>query len=292
MTSRFNARTAGALFAVLMLLHAGAVFVSTGSGNPERLPLVLQLAGLGASLLAIAGTLQAARAFGPGDYLRRVWTLFCVSSVLLLVASGMRAGWMIAVPTVSFDASALAPVRTVLVVVVNLLNASALGLLALTYRRSGLRPPRSWKSYGLWLVCAVVAAAAVLPPLRANLALVAAGGASGVQALASVVSALGDMAVILLVAPILRVAYMMRGGRLAWAWWAMAVSGAMWIVYDAHAPLGALLPGGSEGALAALLLVSRTAGIALKGVSGLLQCAALEREAPASEPAPHAASAR
>jgi hypothetical protein len=288
MTSRFNARSAAALGAALVLLHAGAVLVSLGT--PERLPLLHQFAGLGASLVAIAGTVLAARAFGSGDYLRRVWTLFAASAVLLFVASAMRTGWMLAVPGSPFDGSALAPVRTLVVVGVNVLNAWALVMLALTYRRSGLRPPRSATSLTLWVLCAVAAAAAVLPQLRLNLTLAAAGGASSAQAFASIVSALGDMTTIVLVAPILRVAYMMRGGKLAWAWWAMAGAGAMWIVYDAHLSIAGLLPGGSEGTAAALLLVTRTAGIALKGISGLLQCAALEPEtAPAAQPVARAA---
>ncbi len=41
------------------------------------------------------------------------------------------------------------PVRTLAVVVLNLLNAGALVLLALMYRRSGLQPPTSWKRHGL-----------------------------------------------------------------------------------------------------------------------------------------------
>ena len=96
MTPRFNARSAGAIGAALVLLHAGAVLATLGA--PERLPLVHQLAGLGASLVAIAGTVLAARAFGSGDYLRRVWALFAVSSVLLFVASALRGGWMLTAP--------------------------------------------------------------------------------------------------------------------------------------------------------------------------------------------------
>ncbi len=276
MTSRFNERTAAAVGAGLVLLHVGAVLFSLQS--PARLPLIHQLAGLAASLVGIAGTVLAARAFSPGDYLRRVWTMFAVSAVLLFVASLLRAGWMLAVPDVPFEYSVLAPVRTLAVVVLNLLNAGALVLLALTYRRSGLQPPTSWKSHGLWALCTVVALAIVLPRLGTNVKLLVDGGTSAPQTLASIVSALGDLVTIVLVAPILRVAYMMRGGRLAWTWWAMAAAGAMWIVYDAQ-PWDRM-----EGALA-LLAVARTAAIALKGLSGVLQCVALEPE-PVKQPAP------
>jgi hypothetical protein len=275
MNPRFNERTAAGISAALVLLHAGAVLFALRS--PSHLPLVHLLAGLGASVIAIAGTTAAARAFSPGDYLRRVWTLFAASAVLLLVSSSIRAGWMIAVPGVPFDQSALAPVRVLIVLTLNLLNAGALVLLALTYRRSGLTPPRSWKSHGLWALCTAVALAIVLPQLRHNLQVLLAGGASTTQTFATVVSALGDLVTIVLVAPILRVAYMMRGGKLAWAWWAMAGAGAMWIVFDAY-PWDRM-----QGALA-LLTVARTAAISLKGLSGLLQCAALER-APVATPA-------
>ncbi|QSQ19483.1 hypothetical protein JY651_29715 [Pyxidicoccus parkwayensis] len=269
MNPRLNERTAAAIGACLVLLHAGAVLFSLQS--PAQLPLIHQLAGLAASLLSTAGTVMAARAFSPGDYLRRVWTMFAVSAVLLFVASSLRVGWMLAVPEVPFELSALAPVRTLAVVVVNILNPSALVLLALTYRRSGLQPPRSWKTNGLWALCAVVALAIVLPHLSHNVKLLMDGGASVAQTLASVVSALGDIVTILLVAPILRVAYMMRGGKLAWAWWAMAASGAMWIVYDAQQW------DRIQGPLA-LLAVARTAAISLKGLAGVLQRVVLEPE--------------
>lgn len=274
MNSRFNVRLAAAAGAGLVLLHAAAVLYSLQS--PEKLPLIHQLAGLAASLVSTAGTVMAARAFSPGDYLRRVWTMFAVSAVLLFVASSLRVGWMLAVPEVPFERSALAPVRTLAVLVLNILNPGALVLLALTYRRSGLQPPRSWKTNGLWALCAAVALAIVLPHLVSNVKLLAEGHASASQTLASITSALGDLVTIVLVAPILRVAYMMRGGKLAWAWWAMAASCAMWIVYDAQqwdriaGPL-------------ALLAVARTAAISLKGIAGVLQCVVLEPE-PAKAP--------
>jgi hypothetical protein len=273
MNFRLNERSAGAIGAGLVLLHGAAVLGVLGT--PGRLPLIHQVAGLAASVVAIAGTVLAARAFGAGDYLRRVWTLFAVSAVLLFAASAMRVGWMLAVPELPFEQSALAPVRTLMVVVLNLLNTGALVLLALTYRRSGLQPPRSWRTHGLWALCTGVALAIVLPQLRQDLQALANGG-DVTTTLAHVVSALGDLVTIVLVAPILRVAYMMRGGRLAWTWWAMAAAGAMWIVYDAYRWDSA------QGALA-LLAVARTAAISLKGVSGLLQCAALEREPAAQQ---------
>ncbi|WP_164016657.1 hypothetical protein [Pyxidicoccus trucidator] len=276
MTPRFNERSVAVIAAGLVLLHAGAVLFSLQT--PARLPLIHQFAGLAASLVAILGTVLAARGFSAGDYLRRVWTLFAASAVLLLVASLLRVGWMVAVPEVPFEHSALAAVRTLAVVVLNLLNAGALVLLALTYRRSGLQPPSSWKSHGLWALCTVVALAIVLPRLSTNVRLLIDGGASGSQTLASVVSAFGDLVTIVLVAPILRVAYMMRGGKLAWAWWAMAAAGAMWIVFDAR-PWDRM-----EGPLA-LLAVARTAAIALKGLSGVLQRVALEPE-PVKQAAP------
>ena len=269
MNFRLNERSAAGIGAGLVLLHGAAVLGTLGS--PGQLPLIHQLAGLAACVVAIAGTVLAARAFSAGDYLRRVWSLFAVGAVLLFLASLMRTGWMLAVPGVPFEQSAMAGPRTLLVVVLNLLNVSALVLLALTYRRSGLKPPRSWVGYGLWALCTVAALAVTAPQLLRDLQHLSAGGGNTMQTLAHVVSTLGDLATIVLVAPILRVAYMMRGGKLAWVWWAMAASGAMWIVYDAHRWEG------EQGALA-LFALTRTAGIALKGLSGLLQCAALERE--------------
>ncbi|NNC22243.1 hypothetical protein HJC22_41805, partial [Corallococcus exiguus] len=100
------------------------------------------------------------------------------------------------------------------------------------------------------------------------------GFAATCTAVIALASTLADMTTILLVAPILRVAYMLRGGRLAWVWWAMGVSGAVWLFYDAREWLAPLLPGNPAEAVE-LLRTLRTSGLAMLGLAGWLQRSAL-----------------
>ena len=257
--------------AVLQVVHLAAV--ATSLQDAHRLSLVGDVAGWAVGLLAVAGTLAAALSFAPGDYLRRVWGLLTVGAVLSLISTALRSYWMHAVPDVPFVESPLLPVRMVVVVLANVCTTFALVLLARTYQQSGLQPPPSSRarSCGRWRRCRARRGRAGArhgdgppgPGLRAT--------CTAVIALAST---LADMTTILLVAPILRVAYMLRGGRLAWVWWAMGVSGAVWLVYDAREWLAMVLPG-NPGEAVELLRTLRTSGLAMLGLAGWLQRSAL-----------------
>ena len=275
--TRAEARSTGAtgvvvgLVALLVVAHLVAVVVLLGA--PERLSLVHQVAGLAASVLGITGTVLAARTFAPEDHLRRVWTLYAVGAALLFVASSLRVGWMLAHPDVDFFQSPLATPRTVLVVLLNVFNSLAPVLLVLTYRRSGLKPPRTLAVMVLYAVGVAVALYVVGPVVANTLANIREHGYSA-EVAASFASIVGDLFTVAFIAPILRVAYMLRGGRLSWPWWAMAASGLAWIVFDVRPDVHA-----ASATTVALFFVARTAAIALVGASGLLQRAALAPEA-------------
>jgi hypothetical protein len=275
---RVDARSSGATGVVVglvaLLVVAHLVAVVAWLGEPGRLPLVHQLAGLAASVLGISGTLAAARTFAPEDHLRRVWALYAVGASLLFVASALRVGWMVAVPDVDFFQSPLATPRTVLIVLLNVFNSVAPVLLVLTYRRSGLVPPRTVAVMALYAVGALLALLVVRPVLVRTVGHFQAHGYSA-EVTANVASIIGDLFTLGLIAPILRVAYMLRGGRLSWPWWAMAASGVAWIVFDVRPT--------EHADAAALFYVARTAAIALVGASGLLQRAALAPEATAAD---------
>ena len=230
--------------------------------------------GLLASLFNIAGTVVAARAFSPGDYLRRVWGLFATGATLLFVASLLRAGWMVAGPDVPFEQSPFATVRLVLLVLVNVLVVVAPAMLVLTYRRSGLSPPSSPRFLLGYAAFVGVMAVLAVPAFRDAAAAMQRPGSGALDATVNVVSLLGDLGKLALLPFILRVAYLLRGGRLAWPWWAMTASGVAWLLFD----LRNLLPDDATHA-SALLAVTRTAAIALVGAAGFLQRAALEPEA-------------
>ncbi|RKH18725.1 hypothetical protein D7Y15_16030 [Corallococcus sp. AB030] len=257
---------------VLQLVHLAAV--ATSFQDAPRLALVGDVAGWTVGLLAVAGTAAAALSFGAGDYLRRVWGLLTAGAVLSLVSTALRSYWMHAVPDVPFTESPLLPVRMGVVVLANVCTTFALVLLSRTYKQSGLQPPPSSRASLLWAVAAVAALAVGGPALVTAVGHLGQGFAATCTAVIALASTLADMTTILLVAPILRVAYMLRGGRLAWVWWAMGVSGAVWLFYDAREWLAPLLPGNPAEAVE-LLRTLRTSGLAMLGLAGWLQRSAL-----------------
>ncbi|NBD07587.1 MULTISPECIES: hypothetical protein [Corallococcus] len=264
---------------VLQLVHLAAVATSFQDGR--QLALVGDAAGWTVGLLAVLGTAAAALSFARGDYLRRVWGLLTVGAGLSLVSTALRSYWMHAVPDVPFTNSPLLPVRMGVVVLANVSTTFALVLLARTYRQSGLQPPPSPRATLLWAVSAVAALAVGGPALVAAVGHLGQDFATTCTAVIALASTLADMMTILLVAPILRVAYMLRGGRLAWVWWAMGMSGAVWLFYDAREWLAPLLPGNPAEAVE-LLRTLRTSGLAMLGLAGWLQRSALTAAQPAS----------
>lgn len=258
--------------AVVVLQFAHLFAVATAA--PGRLGLVHDIAGWVSGLLAVAGTFAAASAFVSGDYLRKVWGGLTAGAALSLVSAALRSYWLHTVPDVPFTASPLLPYRMVAVVLANNATIYALILLAMTYRQSGLQPPSSPRTKALWAVTALAALAVGIPSLLTEVRNFVAGTISAPSAVISTVSTLADMMTIFLVAPILSVAYMLRGGKLAWVWWAVGLSGATWLLYDARVWLAPLMPG--DAALSAeLLRTLRTSGLVLLGLAGWLQRSAL-----------------
>jgi hypothetical protein len=269
--------------AALGVLHALGVAVSLG--QPERLRVVHDLAGWAGSLVGLLGTLAAARAFSPGDYQRRVWGAFALAAGLLVVGTALRSHWTHTSPHLPFTDSPLLAPRMVVVSAANVVATFALVLLVRTYRQSGLELPATWGARALMALGAAVALAIVVPQVRSDVQRAGLGGAELLSAVTSLFSTVGDFTTLVLVVPVLRVAYAMRGGRLAWAWWAVGLSGATWLLYDVREPLSQWV-GGAGGAPDALelLRVTRSLGLSLMGLAGWLQAAAVQ--APAAAPAP------
>ncbi|WP_426749619.1 hypothetical protein [Myxococcus sp. Y35] len=281
MSAQASGRASGSIVpwfgAVLVLQLAHAFAAAASLGEPHRLQLVHDVVGWGSGLLAVFGTFAAARSFESGDYLRKVWGGLAAGALLSLVSTALRSYWLHAVPDVPFTASPLLPVRMVVVVLANVCTTYALILLAMTYRQSGLQPPSTLRSNALWAGTAVAALAVGLPALAAAVGDLGSSTSATQSAIISIASTLADMTTILLVAPILGVAYMLRGGRLAWVWWAMGISGAMWLFYDARVWLAPLLPGGAAQG-EELLRTLRTSGLVLMGLAGWLQRSALAQQ--------------
>lgn len=266
-----------AVVVALPLVHAGAVVALLGT--PQGTLLAHELAGWAGSLLGVAGTLLAVRAFSPGDYLHRAWRALAAGAALLLVGTALRTWWAVAAPGEPFLASPLLPWRMGVIVAANAVSLYALALLASAYARAGLSPPRSWRASVLWALGGAAALAVALPQLRLDLARLQEGGAASVSAVTSLASTLGDFGTIVLIVPLLRVAYMLRGGRLASVWWVMGLSGCVWLVYDVRSVLAGLTA--SPEVALELLRVTRSPGLALVGLAGALQAAALTAAVPA-----------
>ncbi|MFY1825732.1 hypothetical protein ACN47A_07455 [Myxococcus fulvus] len=273
MTASSRSSSMAPWFGAVVVLQAAHLF-AVASSEPAKLGLVHDVAGWLSGLLAVGGTLAAASAFVSGDYLRKVWGGLTAGAVLSLVSAALRSYWLHTVPDVPFTASPLLPYRMVVVVLANIATTYALVLLAMTYQQSGLQPPSSPRSRALWAVTALAALAVGVPSLVTEVRNLMAGQSPAPSAVISLASTLADMTTIFLVAPILRVAYMLRGGKLAWVWWAMGLSGATWLLYDARVWLAALLPG-DEALVAELLRTLRTSGLVLLGLAGWFQRSAL-----------------
>lgn len=261
-------RTRAAIAATAALAALQLLAVALSLDHPDRLRSIHDAGGWVASIFGAAGAVVAARTFSPGEYLRRVWVLLATGSVLLLVGHAIRSAWINTTPQAAFDDSALIYPRLVLVAAANTATTWGLLLLAYSYTHSGLEVPRTAAFNALWLAVAALALVLMVVQLRQDLAhFDTARHAAG--SLTSIISTLADTADLILIAPVLRIAYLMRGGRLAGVWWAMGLSEALWLIYDCRAWIAHPLPL-DQAHVMSLLLAVRIPALALVGLAGLL----------------------
>jgi hypothetical protein len=279
-------RAAVATLAVVLLTAAHAVAIGTYFPDADGLRLSHDAFWWIASLAGVAGTLAGVRAFARGDHLRRVWSLLAATAALLLLGTALSSVWTHVAPGVDLARSPLIVPRFLGIVGANVCLTWALILLATTLRQAGLRPEPSLGAVAVWiavLVLAILLGARQLV-LGAGRLCDTAGVSATLAVLANMVSTAGDTVMLVLLVPILRTAFLLRGGRLAGAWWAMGVSSAAWLLFDTRGLLAPAFP--SSDLALELLRVLRTPGIALFGLGGFLQ-----REALRAPPEPQAPAA-
>lgn len=266
-----RATTAIAVLVLLTLLHVAGV--ATAIDDPALLRVRHDAFGWLGSVLGVAGAVLAIGCFRPGDHLRKVWTLLAWSAALLLLGTALRSYWTHAAPGENFIDSPLLIPRFFVVAAANVCATWALILLATTFRRSGLAPESNPVVAVAWVAIGGVALFLLQKQLRLDFARMDStpGFFSG---LTSIFSTLGDTVTILLIVPILRIAYLLRGGKVAWAWWALGASGAVWLIYDVREWMAAIAPGDAAITLEYLRAL-RTPGLALVGLAGYLQRVAL-----------------
>jgi hypothetical protein len=223
------------LLAGLPLALAVAVFAYLTTSEPTA--ATYRTSGLLARFLAAAGCFIAASQFDRGDYMRRAWMLIGLAYAQLLAnallfGSVSRAG--------ARELSSEAAILSGFIVVAA--NASiVIGAMMVAH---------AWKVAGLSLM--VTSATRRLVTLAsASTGLLVAGPAlvSSVQALLGghldalthVASALGDIATLSVLGPILLTALALRGGALAWPWSMLVVGTLGWLVYDGTTTVVALL---------------------------------------------------
>jgi len=263
--------------ALLTLVHL--LGVASSLGSPDAIRMWHDAAGWVAVIVGVLGTVAAVTAFSRGDHLRRAWVLLMTAALLLLVGNALRSYWVHVAPGRDFAESPLLYPRTLVIFAANASATWALVVFASTYRKSGLTPVSTIAGNGVWLCLTVLAL--YLGGRQFGVDAVKMTSLPGIfSSLTNMASTLGDMATIILIVPILRVAYALRGGRLAWVWWAVGLSGAAWLAYDVRDWVSLALPGNAADHLE-LLRVFRTPGLALVGLAGFLQREAL-REPSAS----------
>ena len=255
----------------LALLPAGgalltaAALLALGEAAGPRVYVLQNTVALGA---AAVGCAVGARAFAPGDHMRRAWALSAVCYGLLVAG------------TLLFGASSNTEVR----------DSAAWATLAMgviTVAANAASVVGTWQMARAWSVAGLD----VLTPRRTRvaaqvvctaLALGLAGGnawsaardlfmgnAGGLENLAS---SLGDMTCLALIAPVALTAFSLRGGALAWPWTLLAVSQVGWLLFDGVLLLGSLLQA-SDGALRPL-----EEGFRMVACLGALSAGLLQRD--------------
>lgn len=206
---------------VVALLYGGMQFIA-----PDRVAMyrvvVLILKGL-----AAAGAAAAGFRFLRRDYLRAAWLLTaCCFGLLFTKDLLFGIGWRhITFPT------GVAYVRGGLTLAANIAGAFGAFLLARAWSVAGLIHPGSKGAKFLMYAAGVAIALATAGQATwFDLRDLLGGDPSRITAFAS---DLGDIAGLVLVAPVLLTAIALRGGLLAWPWTLMAASQLSWLLYDA-----------------------------------------------------------
>lgn len=175
--------------------------------------------------LLLAGTacLAAGWTFGRGDHLRRAWVLLAVSHLALAC---LYLGDVLLVPDASIPSWYL-PAFTVLA---NVARLAGTGLFAVAWLRTGLPAPGTRLGRLLTGGLLLAGSALVVGPDLAHYAGKALRGDaySGILALAD----LSDVAVLLMLVPLVQTARALAGGSLAWPFGLMAAANLAWLLFD------------------------------------------------------------
>lgn len=208
-----------------------AIVVGGAEGLRERVVLAANLVGL---LLATVGCAVAAASFDRGDYLWNAWALNALSNGVLLADTLLFGVSSHAAPRVLSSGQAL--VSGGLSAVANLTALLTVILVGRAWRVAGLDLQVSNRARNLAFAASAVLALAIAAPAAWGDLRELLGGHP--DALSGLISDIGDIATLAVLAPVLLTALALRGGTLAWPWGLLAVSTLGWLGFDAISALG------------------------------------------------------
>lgn len=207
------------LWAALLVL--GDLWLFGTPAHPVFLRVEIELA----KTLSALGMFAAAFSFRRGEYLRRAWILSAMCMVFLLLRDVFLLSW--------FEGLSL-PIDTIRGMLVVLANASLVWgtfLLSRAWKVAGLELPGTRASRHLVFGAAVIWTLLIAgPAIVSNLQTLLRGDPEG---LVGMTSSIGDVAALILIAPLLFTALALRGGSLSLPWWLLTASMVGWLFYDA-----------------------------------------------------------
>jgi hypothetical protein len=213
----------------LLIIPAAAAAFFAARGVLDGLPHLGAVLDAVAGLIATAYCAVIARRFGSGDVLRTAWAANGASFFAIVVLTFLPWVEPALAPTVALAT------RTVLTGAATVLGVVSIWSFARAYLVAGLEMPGTPRQRA-----AAVAIGTLFAAIFAGAPLVAAARrlADGdLESLAMVVSAAGDLAIAILLVPMLLAALALRGGLLVWPWSFILASNAMYLCYDAQVGL-------------------------------------------------------
>jgi hypothetical protein len=176
-------------------------------------------------LAALAGSVAAALAYSPGDYLRRGWALNAACYVALLT----RDAWLFVAP--GPPSPLVEALRALLVAIANASGVASTWMLARAWHVAGLELPGSPITRRTAMALSIGASLLFAGPslfydVRDSLA-----GAP--DRYWTIPSDLGDLLALPVLAPVALTALATRGGSLIWPWGLYTISLLAWLLYDA-----------------------------------------------------------
>ncbi len=188
-----------------------------------------------AKALALLGAMGAALAHQPGEHLRRAWMLVGVGYGLFLFRD------LRSVPAISaaIPGSVIEPVSAVLVIGGNVSIFLGIYMLARTWKMAGLALPGTRRDRVMVAVVVTVVSMVLVGPGIIRTGQTWFGG--DWTAVPGFVSSIGDLAVLILIAPLLMTVWALRKGLFAWPWILLTIGASIWMFYDAIGLTGSSL---------------------------------------------------